>query len=178
MQDHIERYGVDLCAPDVDFKLASALTERGLALIDGIPDPGSLLHLVWQFAVVVPHRHSAADGVTTLVDRGTTARSGLHGFTSHALPPHTDGAGLDDPPAVLLMTCRQPATSGASACSSTAQLCTMTSPATPPRRCGRCPPPAALCSAAHMLVGDGVGFRAGHLQSARADSSGPVRSYG
>jgi len=81
MQDHIERYRVDLCAPDVDFKLASALTERGLALIDGIPDPGSLLHLVRQFAVVVPHRHSAADGVTTLVDRGVAARSGRYGFT-------------------------------------------------------------------------------------------------
>ncbi|MDQ3152982.1 MAG: TauD/TfdA family dioxygenase [Actinomycetota bacterium] len=112
MQDHIEHYRVDLCAPDVDVKLASALTERGIALLDGISDAGSLLHLVRRFAVVVPHHHSAADGVTTLVDRGVTARSGLHGFTARALSPHTDGAGLDDPPAVLLMTCRQPATSG------------------------------------------------------------------
>ena len=97
MQDHIEHYRVDLCAPDIDFKLASALTERGLALIDRIPDPGALLHLARQFAVVVPHRDSAADGVTTLVDRGVAARSRLRGFTSRALPPHTDGAGLDDP---------------------------------------------------------------------------------
>lgn len=112
MQDRVEHYRVDLCAPKVDVSLASALAERGIALIDGISDPGSLLHLARKLGVVVAHRDSAADGVTTLVDRGVTARSGLRGFTSRALPPHTDGAGLDDPPALLLMTCGQLATSG------------------------------------------------------------------
>lgn len=112
MQDHVEHYRVDLCAPEVDVRMASALAERGIAVIDGIPDPGSLLQLARQFALVVPHRDSAADGVTTLLDRGAAARSGLHGFTSRVLQPHTDGAGLDDPAALLLMTCGQPATSG------------------------------------------------------------------
>jgi alpha-ketoglutarate-dependent taurine dioxygenase len=112
MQDYIEQFRVDPCTPDIDFRLASALTERGLALIDGVPDARSLLHLTRQLAVVVPHRDSGADGVTTLTDRGVAARRGLHGFTSRSLPPHTDGAGLDDPPALLLITCGQPATSG------------------------------------------------------------------
>lgn len=112
MQEHVEHYRVDLCAPDVDVRLASALAERGLALTDGILDPSALLQLARQLAVVVPHRDSAADGVTTLADRGAGARSGLHGFSSGALPPHTDSAGVDDPPSLLLMTCGQPASTG------------------------------------------------------------------
>lgn len=103
---------VTLQAPGATTRLLSAITEHGLVFIDGIHDPARLLHFTGTFATVVHHRDSAADGITTIIDLRTSPRSGRAAFTSHALVPHTDGTGVVNPPALLLMACAHPASTG------------------------------------------------------------------
>lgn len=103
---------VTMQAPGAPARLLSAVTEHGLVLIDRILDPAQLLHLTDTFATVVHHRDSAADGITTIVDLRMRPRSGRAAFTSHALVPHTDGTGVSNPPALLLMACAQQASTG------------------------------------------------------------------
>jgi alpha-ketoglutarate-dependent taurine dioxygenase len=89
-----------------------ALSRRGLVLVEGLADSADLLRLARSVATVVPHRDSAADGVTTLVDLGSDQNGAFAGFSSCALPPHTDRSGVANPPALLVLGCSQPATSG------------------------------------------------------------------
>lgn len=103
---------VTLQAPGAITGLLSAITEHGLVFVDGFHDPAQLLHLTGTFATVVDHRDSAADGITTIIDLRASPRRGKTAFTSHALVPHTDGTGVSDPPALLLMACVHPASTG------------------------------------------------------------------
>ncbi len=97
---------------DDESALVDALTRHGLALVEGLADSAALLGLAHSVATVVPHRDSASDGVTTLVDLGSAQNGGFAGFSSCALAPHTDRSGVADPPALLMLSCSRPATSG------------------------------------------------------------------
>jgi alpha-ketoglutarate-dependent taurine dioxygenase len=99
-------------AADDALGLVDVLARRGLVLVDGLADSVDLLRLARSVATVVPHRDSASDGVTTLVDLGSAARSGFAGFSACALDPHTDRSGVAHPPALLMLSCSRPATSG------------------------------------------------------------------
>lgn len=113
MNHLLESYGVDTGAPHPDDDLVSLLAERGLAVVDQI-NPEMLLPLATSIGVVVPHRDSGPDGVTTLADLGAdiAIRRGFGGFSSRGLDPHTDRAGSARPPELLLMVCGQAAVSG------------------------------------------------------------------
>jgi len=96
-----------------DASLVDVLTDRGFVLVDGLATSADLLRLACSIATVVPHRDSGTDGVTTLADLGAaTVRSGFAGFSACALNPHTDRSGVAHPPALLMMSCAQPAVSG------------------------------------------------------------------
>ncbi|OLT15436.1 hypothetical protein BJF78_01635 [Pseudonocardia sp. CNS-139] len=84
----------------------------GLALVEAVPDPASMLALTRRLgAVVVPHRDSRPDGVTVIEDRGARAAA-LAGFTRSSLFPHTDRSGTPDPPGLLFTVCGREPTSG------------------------------------------------------------------
>ncbi|MFD1149836.1 TauD/TfdA family dioxygenase [Saccharothrix hoggarensis] len=99
-------------AADDQAAVVSALTHHGLALVEGLADSTHLRRVTRSFATVVPHRDSASDGVTTLVDLGSDRNGAFAGFSSCALAPHTDRSGVANPPALLVLGCSQPATSG------------------------------------------------------------------
>lgn len=93
-------------------ELVSLLAEHGLVLFDGVNNPDELLQLARSIAAVVPHRDSDAAGITTIADVGGELRSGFAGFSACALDPHTDRSGIANPPALLMMSCGRPASSG------------------------------------------------------------------
>ncbi|MCT2587680.1 TauD/TfdA family dioxygenase [Actinophytocola gossypii] len=97
---------------DAAAELVPALAEHGIVLLDGLHGPHDLLQLARAVAEIVPHRDSDAAGITTIADMGGHVRSGFAGFTARALQPHTDRSGVADPPALLMMSCGQPAASG------------------------------------------------------------------
>lgn len=105
--------------PDVPIRRSTApedvaadLARTGLALVDAMPDPASMLALTRRLgAVVVPHRDSGPDGVTIIEDRGARAAA-LAGFTRAALFPHTDRSGTLHPPGLLFTVCGREPTSG------------------------------------------------------------------
>ncbi|MGZ3141249.1 hypothetical protein ACVDFE_04430 [Lentzea chajnantorensis] len=69
----IEPYRVNADSTD----LVGLIAERGLAVVDGLDGPEDLLRLAQSIAVVVPHRDSGPDGVTTIADLGeSVVRSG------------------------------------------------------------------------------------------------------
>jgi alpha-ketoglutarate-dependent taurine dioxygenase len=88
------------------------LAEHGFVLLDGVTSRNDLLRLAHSIATIVPHRDSDASGLTTIADLGCQVRSGFAGFSACALNPHTDRSGTVSPPALLMMVCGQPATSG------------------------------------------------------------------
>jgi hypothetical protein len=93
--------------------LVELIAEQGLAVVDGLDGPEDLLRLAKSIVVVVPHRDSEPDGVTTIVDLGESiVRSGFAGFSACALNPHTDRSGVPHPPALLMMSCTQAAATG------------------------------------------------------------------
>lgn len=114
MKDSFEHHRVDVRDPHADAHVVSALTEHGAVIIEGLGDPGALLILADNIGAVVPHRDSAANGITTITDMGIDVASlgGFTGFTSRGLDLHTDRAGLAHPPELLLMVCGQVAVSG------------------------------------------------------------------
>lgn len=105
--------------PDVHIRRSTApedvladLARTGLALVDAVPDPASMLALTRRLgAVVVPHRDSGPDGVTIIEDRGARAAA-LAGFTRSSLFPHTDRSGTLDPPTLLFTVCGREPTGG------------------------------------------------------------------
>lgn len=97
---------------DDESAVVGALSRHGLVLVEGLADSADLLRLARSVATVVPHRDSASDGVTTLVDLGSEQNGAFAGFSSCALAPHTDRSGVANPPALLVLGCSQPATSG------------------------------------------------------------------
>lgn len=92
--------------------LVAALAQRSLVLLDGVNSRDDLLRLARSIATVVPHRDGDATGLTTIADVGGQVRSGFAGFSACALNPHTDRSGIASPPALLMMSCGRPATSG------------------------------------------------------------------
>ncbi|WP_431955440.1 TauD/TfdA family dioxygenase [Nocardia lijiangensis] len=93
--------------------LAAALTSSGIATFDGIPDQTELARLGSALGVIVAHRDSGTDGVTTLADLGRVgAQPGYAGFSNRALPAHTDRSGIARPPHLLMVACGHEASTG------------------------------------------------------------------
>lgn len=100
----------DVGRPGAVQSLARGISRYGFALLSGVHDADALLTVARSIAVVVPHRDSRPDGVTVLADRGVgSARGGFAGFGRDELVPHTDRSGIEHPPGLLMMACRQPA---------------------------------------------------------------------
>jgi len=112
MHDSWMQYRVSSQDEHATAGLASALAERGLVLLDGVSNPEDLLRLAHSIAMIVPHRDSDAAGLTTIADVVRQIRSGFAGFSTSALNPHTDRSGVANPPILLMISCRQPASSG------------------------------------------------------------------
>ena len=88
------------------------LARTGLALVDAVPDPPSMLTLAGCLgAIVLPDRGSGPDGVTVIEDRGAQSAA-VAGFTRAALFPHTDRSGTLDPPGLLFTVCGREPTGG------------------------------------------------------------------
>ena len=93
--------------------LVHVLAEHGFVLLDGITDPATLVRLARTIATVVPHPDSSPAGVITDSDLGGEPTHGrFAGFGTCARNPHTDRSGIPTPPALLMMSCGQPAASG------------------------------------------------------------------
>ena len=104
---------VDLRSPDYLRELSDKLSEKGYAVFDGIRSKQDLLMLAWQFGVVIKHRDSDEDGVTTIARRdGAEDQEGFEGFTDHELQFHTDGTAVANPANFLLIYCEKQAESG------------------------------------------------------------------
>jgi len=113
MSDLLERYRVGVRDAWRSADLVAVLAEHGLVLLDGVTDSADLVRLAREIATVVAHRDSDPAGVTTIADLGgERVRSGFAGFSARALHPHTDRSGISTPPALLMMSCGQPAVSG------------------------------------------------------------------
>ncbi len=112
MPDSWTWYRVNSQDEDMVTGLVAALAEHGLVLLDAVTSRDDLLRLARSIATIVPHRDSDATGLTTIADIGGQVRSGFAGFSACALNPHTDRSGIANPPALLMMSCGQPATSG------------------------------------------------------------------
>jgi hypothetical protein len=105
---------LDRCRTTTDpGDVLTTLADRGLVVLDGLATSADLLRVARSIATVVPHRDSGPDGVTTLTDLGEArVRTGFAGFSACALNPHTDRSGVPMPPALLMMSCGQAATTG------------------------------------------------------------------
>lgn len=112
MLDSWTRYRVNSQGEGRATGLVAELAARGLVLLDDVTSADHLLRLAHSIATVVPHRDSDASGLTTIADIGGQMRSGFAGFSACALNPHTDRSGIVNPPALLMMTCGQPASTG------------------------------------------------------------------
>lgn len=112
MLDSWTWYRVNSQDEDTVTGLVAALAEHGVVLLDGVTSREDLLRLAHSIATIVPHRDSDAAGLTTIADIGGQVRSGFAGFSACALNPHTDRSGIANQPALLVMSCGQPATSG------------------------------------------------------------------
>jgi len=106
------RYRVNSQDGETVTGLVAALAEHGFGLLDGVTNSDDLLRLAYSIAAIVPHRDGDAAGLTTIADVGGQVRSGFAGFSACALNPHTDRSGIAHPPALLMMACGQPASSG------------------------------------------------------------------
>jgi len=112
MLDSWTRYRVNSQDGESAAGLVAALAEHGLVLLYGVTSSDDLLRLANSIAAIVPHRDSDTSGLTTIADTGRQVRSGFAGFSACALNPHTDRSGIAHPPALLMMACGQPASSG------------------------------------------------------------------
>ncbi|MFD0364986.1 TauD/TfdA family dioxygenase [Nocardia sp. GCM10030253] len=93
--------------------VAARLAADGFARFDRISTRAQLVTLGASLGRIVAHRDSDDDGVTTLQDRGGLAKKiGYEGFSTGALPPHTDRSGVTEPPALLLVVCGRKSSSG------------------------------------------------------------------
>jgi hypothetical protein len=112
MLDSWTRYRVNSQNGEMATGLVAELAAHGLVLLDDVTSADHLLRLAHSIATIVPHRDSDASGLTTIADIGGQVRSGFAGFSACALNPHTDRSGIVNPPALLMMTCKQPASTG------------------------------------------------------------------
>lgn len=112
MLDSWTRYRVDSQDEETATGLVAELATHGLVLLDDVTSADHLLRLAHSIATIVPHRDSDASGLTTTADIGGQMRSGFAGFSACALDPHTDRSGIVNPPALLMMACGQPASTG------------------------------------------------------------------
>lgn len=93
--------------------LAATLASGGIATFDGISDQAGLARLGNSLGVIVAHRDSGTDGVTTLADLGQVGtQPGYAGFSNRALPAHTDRSGVARPPHLLMVACGHEAATG------------------------------------------------------------------
>lgn len=94
-------------------ELAAVVARRGVAVFNGVPNEHALLRLGARLGVVVPHRDSAATGITVISDRRAPApQPGRAGFTSRGLAPHTDCSDRPQPPQIVVMACTHPGDRG------------------------------------------------------------------
>ena len=107
-----DRYLVDLSQTDLHRRLASALTERGLATFDGIPDRAAFAVLAHDLAALYPHPDGDPDGLTLLHAREGDPETGKRGFTDSELLPHTERSCTPFPPRLLMLMCLTPANHG------------------------------------------------------------------
>jgi alpha-ketoglutarate-dependent taurine dioxygenase len=112
MRDSWTRYRVNSQDEGTTTGLVAALAEHGLVLLDGVTASDDLLRLAHSIAMIMPHRDSDTAGLTTIAEVGGKIRSGFVGFSACALNPHTDRSGIAHPPALLMMSCGQPASTG------------------------------------------------------------------
>lgn len=112
MLDSWTRYRVNSQDGEMATGLVAELSAHGLVLLDGVTSADHLLRLAHSIATIVPHRDSDASGLTTIADVGGQMGSGFAGFSACALDPHTDRSGIVNPPALLMMACGRPASTG------------------------------------------------------------------
>jgi len=112
MLDLWTRYRVNGQDGETATGLVAELAVHGLVLLDDVNSTDHLLRLARSIATVVPHRDSDASGLTTIADIGGQVRSEFAGFSACELNPHTDRSGIANPPALLMMACGRPASSG------------------------------------------------------------------
>lgn len=94
-------------------ELIGDLRTRGLAFLTGIDGPEAMLALAGQIMTVIAHPDSDSRGITTLTDLGPAGnQSAATGFSSRALPAHTDRSGVAEPPALLMFVCAVPGDTG------------------------------------------------------------------
>jgi hypothetical protein len=84
------------------------LSHHGLALVAGPASSADLAAPAQTIGHIAQHRDSDPKGITTITDQ----QPGFRGFTNRALRQHTDRSSILHPPALLLTSCGQPATSG------------------------------------------------------------------
>lgn len=89
------------------------LRTSGIATVEGLETRAKILAFARQVMMLVPHRDSDPDALTTVRDIGTASqRPGLAGLGKGELFAHTEGSSLPRPPRLMLLVCQQPGASG------------------------------------------------------------------
>ncbi|WP_373282614.1 TauD/TfdA family dioxygenase [Blastomonas aquatica] len=84
--------------------IISNIEIHGYHIVDGCHSEGDVLAFLSRLGNTVQHRDSESTGVTYLATKGGIANlPGFAGFSSEALPPHTDRSALPVPPRLLAM---------------------------------------------------------------------------
>jgi hypothetical protein len=113
MYPSFETFSVDVAAGKPLAPLISRLTDTGIATFAlSRVNADSLIELAESLGTVMPHRDADEYGVTRIVSGSRATGPGYAGFSTNALPLHTDRAGTPAPPTLLVMLCSVPADSG------------------------------------------------------------------
>lgn len=105
-----EQFYVDHQNPEA---VEAPLRNRGIATFAGVTDRARLTDFASQIMTSREHRDADVDHITSIrPDGNLVQRSAGAGFSRAAVPPHTEGSSLPNPPRLLLLACVSPAPVG------------------------------------------------------------------
>lgn len=93
--------------------LVEQFNRDGLVSLGGVQSRDEFIHILSRLGRLFPHRDSEKDGLTRIASDGKVIdRTGYLGFSTDGMDVHTDRSGIENPPDILAMWCRQQACEG------------------------------------------------------------------
>lgn len=103
----------DVTDPSTIEAIRHRICSAGLALFEGAHDAQTMLAVARQVMSITPHPDSDERGITTIAELGPAAEHpNAEGFSRRELMAHTDRSGIQEPPALMMLTCAVQARSG------------------------------------------------------------------
>lgn len=103
----------DITDPSTMEAIRHRIRSAGLALFDGVNNAQTMLAVARQVMSITAHPDSDERGITTIAELGPAAgHPNAEGFSRRELMAHTDRSGIQEPPALMMLTCAVQARSG------------------------------------------------------------------